>query len=177
MVSLLNRALCAVLALVALIGGLVVAAEIVVAGFERGPWLIPYDRWDRFARTTPWSDGDVRLAGAALVGVGIAILAVQLLRRRPAALALVAVSGGTPASLDRRGTEWWLSERAAQVAGVVDADVRLGRSVAVVRARSLDRDTAGVERRLADDTSGQLVALGLDQPRRVKVQVRARAGT
>ncbi len=173
MVSIVNRALCAVLALAALVGGLVVAAEIVVAGFERGPWLIPYDRWDRFARATPWSDADVRLAGAAMLTVGIAILAVQLVRRRPSALALSAASGGTPADLDRRGAEWWLSERAGQVVGVVEAGVSVGRAVVVVRARSLDPDTAAVEGRLRDEVSGGLQALGVDHLR-VKVEVKRR---
>ncbi len=174
MVSIVNRALCAVLALAALVGGLVVAAEIIVAGFERGPWLLPYDRWDRFVRATPWSDADVRLAGAVMLAAGIAILVVQLLRRRPVALALSAAPGGTPADLERRGAERWLRERASQVTGVVDADVRLRRAVAVVRARSLDPDTAAVEGRLRDETSGALEALGVDQPHRVKVQVKPR---
>ncbi len=173
MVSVVNRALCAVLALVALAAGLVVAAEILAAGFERGPWLVPYDRWDRVGRTTPWSDADVRLAGVVILLAGLAILAVQLVPRRPAALALSPVRGGAPARLDRRGVERWLSEQAGHVAGVADAEVRVGRSVSV-RARSLDPDTSAVERRLREDTSGQLSALGLEQPRRVKVQVRPR---
>ena len=45
-----NRVIAAVLALALLVGGLLVAVEIVVAGFDRRPWVLPHDRWYASAR-------------------------------------------------------------------------------------------------------------------------------
>jgi hypothetical protein len=176
-VAIVNRVLCTVLALITMVVGLVVAAEIIAAGFERGPWLVPYDRWDRVARTTPWANGDVRMVSAALLAVGVAILAVQIVRRRPSALPLVSGAGGATARLDRRGAERWLAERAREVAGVVDADVGIKRKVATARVRTLGPDTASVERTLHEELGSDLAALALERPLRLKVDVQPRTQT
>ena len=174
-IVLVNRAVCAVLALVATVAGVLVAAEILAAGVDRGPWLVPYDRWDRWARATSWSDGDVRLASAAMLLAGAAILLVQLVRRRPDALELAAGAGGVGARVDRRGAERWLAERAGEVDGVIAARARIGRKAATVHAGTLERDTGAVARRLQEVLEAHLAQLGLERPLRVKADVRGRA--
>ena len=175
-IVLVNRAVCAVLALVAIVAGLVVAAEILAAGVDRGPWLVPYDRWDRWARATSWSDGDIRLGSVAVLLVGAGILLVQFARRRPDALALTSGVGDVAARVDRRGAERWLAERAGEVDGVTAARARIGRKVATVQAGTLERDTVAVARRLEDVLQGRLSQLGLERPLRVKADASARAG-
>lgn len=175
MVVLVNRVLCAVLALAALVGSLVLVAEILAAGLDRGPWLVPYDRWGGVARRTPWSDGDVRLASGAMLAAGMAILAVQFARRRPSALPIAPTAGGADARLDRRGAERWLAERARQVAGVTVADARISRKVATVRVHTLERDGRAVEKRVHDELLPQLAGLRLERLPRVDVHVRTRS--
>ena len=170
-----NRVLCTLLALALIVAGVVVAAEILAVAFDRGPWLVPYDRWERAARATPWSDGDVRLASAAMVVAGAGVLAVQLVPRRPSALELVAHSGGAGARLDRHGAERWLGERAGQVEGVVTAEAKITKKVATVRARTLEGDARAVERRVHDAVSEQMAGLRLERAPRLKVEVRTRA--
>ena len=175
MVVLVNRVLCAVLALVTVVASLVLVAEILAAGLDRGPWLVPYDRWGGAARSSPWSDGDVRLLGAAMLGAGVAILAVQFAPRRPGALPIAPTAGGADARLDRRGAERWLAERARQVDGVMAADARITRKVATVRVRTLEPDARGVEKRVHDQLLPQLAGLRLEQLPRVDVDVQTRS--
>lgn len=170
-----DRVLSAILALALMVGGLLVAAEIVLGGLGRGPWILPYDRWERSAVATPWSDGNARLIGLALVGGGVVVLAVQVARRRPQALDLTGGKDRAPASLDRRGVERWLADRVERVEGVADARTRLRRRVAVVRASSVGQDHHDVERRLRETVAGHLGELDLAMPLRVDVRVASRS--
>lgn len=169
--TVLNRVLCALLALAVLAAGLLVAAEILAAGLDRGPWIVPYDRWQRTLRTTPWSDLAVRLVSAGMVVVGVVILVLQAWRRRPGALVLAPTAGGAAARLDRRRAEQWLSEHLGRVDGVGSAAVRLDAKVARVRARTTEADPSATERRLRDDLDHQLERLGLESRLRTKLDV------
>lgn len=170
-----NRVLCAVLALSLVVGGLLAAAEVVLAGLGREPWLVPYERWERVLRTTPWSDGGVRLVLAGLVAAGVALLALEAVRRRPEELAM-APGPAAEAVVDRRSAERWLAGRVHRVEGVVDASARLGRRTAVVRVGSVGRSTEGLEPRVREAVAGHLDELGLAKPLRVGVEVRPGGG-
>lgn len=97
LVRVINRALCAVLALALLVAGLVVISEIVLAGLNRGPWLVPHDRWWRWATTTAWSDRGARLLFAGLVLAGLVLLTLEAWRRRSSSLPLAPGPGAWPA--------------------------------------------------------------------------------
>lgn len=168
----LDRALSAALALALLAGGLVTAVELVLAGFDRSPWLIPYDRWLATARTTPWSDAGVRLFCAGLVVAGLSLLVVEGLRRRPDAFALAAQGSGVAAELDRRKLERWLVEQVEQVEGVVHAGAKVGARAAMVEVSSVGRDTAPVAVGVKEHAGRCLDQLGLDRPPRLRVKVR-----
>lgn len=169
-----NRALSAVLALILLVSGLVVAIEVVLGVVGRGPWLVPYDRWERSAQTTPWSDGDLRLLFAALVVAGVVLLAVEVARRRPEALTLSGGQGGVEARLDRRGVERWLADKVERVDGVTDARARLGRKEVRIHVGTVERDTAATEQRVGQAAARHLGELALHSPPQARVEVRSR---
>lgn len=169
-----NRVLSAALALSLVVGGLLVAAEVVVGVVGRGPWLVPYDRWERSARTTPWSDGDVRLLFAALVLAGAVLLVVEVARRRPEALTVRSGKGGVEAQLDRRGVERWLADKLERVDGVTEARARLGRKDVRVHVGTVERDTATTKQRVDEAIARHLGELELDQALPARVEVRSR---
>ena len=171
----LNRVVCAVLALSLLVGGLLVASEVVLAGIGREQWLVPYGSWQRTAETTPWSDSGLRLALAGLVLAGLVLLALQLSRRRSDEM-VMARSAGADAHLDRRSAERWLAERVQRVEGVVDATARLGRRAAVVRVAPVGRRAEGLEERVRQAATDHLRELGLAEPLRVTVEVHSGGG-
>ncbi len=169
-----NRVLCAVLALLLLVGGLVVAAEIVLAGIGRGPWLVPYADWRRWAATTAWSERSARLVFAGLVLAGLALLMLELWRRRPSSLPLVPVAGGVAADIDRRDVERWLVDRVDRIEGVTQAQADVGAKVVRVRAGSVGGDIRAIEQRTRETLARDLEELALARPLQVKVDVQSR---
>lgn len=173
----LDRVLSAVLAFALLVGGLLVAVEIVVAGLGHGPWLVAHDRWAASARTTPWSDADLRLLLAGLVVVGALLVVVAGARRRPQGLPLAAGGEGVVSSLDRRTVERWLAGRVEGVDGVSSAGVRITNSSTSVEATSRGRDAGAVEPGVQAVADTSLASLNLDRVLRVRVKVRTRQDT
>lgn len=169
-----DRLLSAVLALALMAVGLVAAVEIVVAGLGGSPWLVPHDRWAESARTTRWSDPGLRLAFAGLIAAGLALLALQVARRRPEALSLAAGGRGVVSEVDRRALERWLAERVEGVGGVAHARARIRARSAVVEAASVGRDTDPVEQGVRQMAAGSLESLQLDRTPRLRVKVRPR---
>lgn len=169
-----NRVLSAALALCLLVGGLLVAAEVVAGVAGWGPWLVPYDRWERSARTTPWSDGSIRLLFAALVAAGLVLLVVQVGRRRPEALAVTGGKGDVEASLDRRGVERWLADKLERVEGVTDVRARVGRKDVRLRVGTVSPHTGATEQRVSEATERHLRELHAEPRLRPRVDVRGR---
>jgi hypothetical protein len=172
-VAVLDRVLSAVLALVLVVAGPLLAVEILLAGLDRPPWLVPHDRWAATARTTAWSDGDVRLVLVGLVVAGLVLLVVESGRRRPQALALAARGAGVAVELDRRHLEHWLVAQVEQVEGVASAQAKIGSRTAVIGATAVGRDTGPVAARVREAVTGHLDGLGLDRMPRVRVKVEA----
>lgn len=170
-----DRVLSAVLGLALLVGGLVTAIEIVLAGLGRSPWLLPHDRWAEMARTTAWSDTDVRPIAAGLIAAGVVLLVVEAARRRPEALTLAAGGSGVVSELERQGVERWMVERVERVEGVSAAGVRIGSRSVVVEATSVGRDIATVDRGVREAAAGGLESLRLDRTPRLRVKVRPRS--
>lgn len=150
------------------------AVEIVLAGLGQGPWLVPHDRWVASASTTPWSEPDLRVVFVGLIAVGVLLLVVEGVQRRPEVLPLAAQGPGVVAALDRRAVERWLVERVEAVEGVAGAGVRIGARKAVVEATSVGRDSGEVEPGVREVASSSLESLGLDRPIRLHVKVRPR---
>jgi hypothetical protein len=152
-----NRVLAAVIALALFVGGLLVAVEIVVAGFDRQPWVLPHDRWYTSARLRTWESAPT----------------LQVARRRPTVLALT--PGAIPADLSRRSLEKSLVREATRVDGVAAAKARVGDDRADILASSHRRQTDDLGPRVTQALDRRISALGLARPPAVRVKVHGRS--
>ena len=169
-----NRVVAAVLALALLVGGVLVAVEIVVAAFGRDPWVVPHDGWYRGVLEHSWDDGASRWVFIGLVLAGLLLLGLQLAHRRPVTLPLS--SGGAPADLGRRSVERSLVRAATAVDGVSRAKVKVSAERADVVATTNRRQAEEIRPRLADAVERRVRALDLARAPQVKVQVEGRDG-
>jgi hypothetical protein len=170
----LNRAVSAVLALLLLLGGVLVALEIVAAFFGREqPLLLPWDEWYRSAVDTPWSDPDLRLAFVLLLAAGVLLLGLEAASRRPQAVAMAGHDGAAPADLDRRGLERWLTARLSRVDGVSKTKVGISRKGAVIDAATPGRETERVRDQLRVTAGEALAELDLARPMPLRVRVQS----
>jgi hypothetical protein len=170
-----NRIVAGVVALVLLVGGVLVAIEIVLqaAGREE-PWVLPWDTWHREGLDTPWSDPTVRAVCIGLIVAAVLLLLLQFARRRPTALPVRPRADGVHVDLDRRGLEHWLEARLDDVEGVGSVSVRAQRRKVRVRADAVARETAPIEHRLDEAAVREIGALDLVRPPSVDVHVRPR---
>lgn len=167
-----NRVLAAVLALGLLAGGLIVAAEIMVAGFDRRPWVLPHDDWYRSARLRTWDSAPPRWIFIGLVAAGLVLLFIQLAGRRPTALALT--HGAVPADVGRRSLERSLAREATSVDGIAAAKAKVGRDKAEVVASSPRRQTGDLGPVVSQALDRRMAAIGLARPPAVRVKVHGR---
>lgn len=167
-----NRVLAAVLALGLLAGGLIVAAEIVGAGFDRRPWVLPHDDWYRSARLRTWDSAPPRWIFIGLVAAGLVLLFIQLAGRRPTALALT--HGAVPADVGRRSLERSLAREATSVDGIAAAKAKVGRDKAEVVASSPRRQTGDLGPVVSQALDRRMAAIGLARPPAVRVKVHGR---
>lgn len=168
-----NRVIAAVLALALLVGGLLTAVEIVVAGFGRKPWVLPHDRWYHSARTRSWESAPPRWIFIGLVVAGLVLLFLQFARRRPPALDLTPAA--VPADLGRRSLERALVREASRVDGVAAAKVKVDRERADVVATTNRRGTAELQPRVVQALDRRVGSLGLAHPPAVRVKVHTRS--
>lgn len=171
MARLVNRAVAAAVALVLLLGGLLVAVEILVAVIGSEPWVIPHDRWYREGVDNAWSSSQARWLFLAAAAAGLALLLLQVARRRPDGLPL----GGTPhrAEIGRRSLERSLARTARRVDGVASATVSVSPGRASVQASTNRRLVKDLEPRVAEATAARLRAAGMPDTA-VVVEVKAR---
>ncbi|MDP8975689.1 MAG: alkaline shock response membrane anchor protein AmaP [Actinomycetota bacterium] len=168
-----NRALAAAVALALLVGGLLVAAEIVVAGFGAEPWLLPHDQWYRSGVDNAWSSPASRWFFVALTAAGVALLALQVARRRPEALPLRPDQPAAAVEVSRRSLERSLERAAGRVDGVASAKARVSPSRAHLSAKTDSLAGPDLEAGVAEAARKQLRALGLPEPQ-ITVSVRNR---
>lgn len=167
-----NRVVAAVVALGLLAGGILVAVEIVVAGFDRRPWVLPHDDWYESARERTWESAPARWIFIGLIAAGLVLLLMQLARRRPTALALT--PGAIPADLSRRSLEKALVREARRVDGVSAAKAKVREDRADVVASSHRRQTADLQPAVTSALDRRMGALGLARPPAVRVKVQGR---
>ena len=173
MVRIANRVLAAVLGLALLVGGLIVAVEIVVAGFDRRPWVLAHDDWYRSARQRTWDSAPPRWIFIGLLAAGLALLLLQLARRRPTALALT--PGAVPADVGRRSLERSLAREAARIDGIAAAKAKVKKDKAEVTASSSRRQTGELEPAVSHAVDRRLAAIGVARPPAVRVKVHGRS--
>lgn len=167
---LLHRAVAAALALALLAGGVVVAVEIAVAAFGAQPWVLPHGDWYRAGVADRWSSSEATWLFLAVAAAGVALLALQVARRRPDTVPL---GGGSRAELSRRSLERSLARTAQRVDGVATARAKVSPARATVEAATNRRLVKDLQPRVAEATTARLRAVGLADTA-VAVAVKAR---
>ena len=166
-----NRALGAILALSLVVAGSLALFEIGAVVVGRQPLVVPHDRWLSTLSAQAWGERGTRLACVALIAVGAALLALQLLRQRPAEVA-AAGGGPLPAKVGRHDLEREVATDLRQVQGVTTAKVRLRRRGFDVRATVVAGDLQALRDQVAVAAREALSARGVDAGGPVKVDVR-----
>ena len=157
----LSRLIALAVALALVVGGVLVAVEIVLAELGWQPWVVPHDQWYEEGRQNAWSSSSVRALFLALAVVGLVLLLLQATKRRPLALLMERRQDGHPVAVGRRSLEQSLVRSITRVAGVAAAKVRLSENRARVRASSNRRLPGDLEARVARAAEQRLSALKL----------------
>lgn len=162
-------ALVLALALAAAGGLLAVEAALLAAGDDA--WLVPRARWERSLGELAWDDGAVQVAAGTAVAVGVVVVALQLLPRRPRRIRLA----GDP------GRDVWLSREGLQrrvARAVVDAHdevvgarVRARRRRVAVRGTVVASSDRGTPARVHATATEAVAALGPERAPAVKVRL------
>ncbi|MBA3551532.1 MAG: hypothetical protein H0W27_01500 [Actinobacteria bacterium] len=172
-----NRVLAAVLAIALIILGFLVAAEIVLAALGRtDPWILPFDRWYLWGREHVWSDPSTRRWLVLVCVVGLGLVVIQLIRRRPEALAMVGRSDRVRAELSRSSLEKALARAAGEVDGVTRARTRADEGIARIFVHTSRREPGAIEEQVASAAQEILRSLDLQDPPHVSVVLRTREG-
>lgn len=176
--TLANRLTSLVLALVLAAAGLVVAVESVLALADRPPVVLPLERLDDELGTVRWDDPFFQWTGLALLFVGVALIALQLLPRRPPSYAVEHDRTDRAVTIGRRGLQNHLAGVVSELDGVVGASVRASRRSVHVHAEVPAVERAreeSVPTRVREAVAGALDTLHLQKP--LKIRVRTVAGT
>ena len=156
-----SRLLALAVSLALVVGGVLVAIEIVVAELGGDPWVIPYDRWYDEARENAWSSPSVRTVFLVLAVAGLVLLVVQLAKRRPHSLPMESRAGGCPVAVNRRSLERSLVRAVNRVDGVATAKARLTETRARITASSNRRLPGDLQQRVAQAAEQRLSSLNL----------------
>lgn len=159
-----SRLIALALAVGLVVGGVLVAVEIVIAEIGRAPWVLPYDQWYESARTNAWSSPSTRQLALVLAVAGLLLLLLQLARRRPRALALETGSSDHSADLHRRGIERSLVRAVTRVDGVSSATAKISSSRTRVTASSTRRLPGDLEARVKQAAEQRMAAFKLASP-------------
>ncbi|MDP8992854.1 MAG: DUF6286 domain-containing protein [Actinomycetota bacterium] len=170
----LGRLVALAVSLGLVVGGALVAVEIVVAELGAGPWVIPYDRWYLSARKNAWSSASARTLFLAMAGAGLVLLVLQVVKRRPRSLPLEAGGAQHTAAVRRRGLERSLVRAVTRVDGVATAKARVSEKRARVTASSNRRLPGDLEQRVTEAARQRLAAMKLARPPEVAVRLQHR---
>ena len=166
-----NRALGAILALALVVAGAITLFEIGAIVTGSGPLVAPHDRWLTNLSSLAWGERSTRLACVALIAAGVGLLALQLLRQRPAEV-VAAGDGPLPARVRRHDLEREVAADLSQLQGVSTAKVKLRRRGSDVKATVIAGDPQALRDELAVATRAALSERGVDASGTVKVDVR-----
>ncbi len=168
-----NRIVAALVALAFLVGGVLVAVEIVLGLAGRDPWIIPWDAWYRDARQHDWATASVRWLFAAIGAAGVALVGLQIVPRRPATLPFRSDNDGELV-IGRKSVESTLARAATRIDGVDRASTRLGKTTVAVKAHSHRRDPGDLAGVVTDAVRNAHHRLQPNQTRDVRVQLKHR---
>ncbi len=166
-----NRALGAILALCLAVAGGIILFEIGAVVVGSRPLVVRHDQWLATLSTQSWAERGTRLTCIALLAAGLALLALQIVRQRPAEVA-AAGDGPLPAKVRRHDLEREVAADLRQVQGVATTKVKLRRRGVDVSATAIAGDPQTLRDQLAVAARSALSARGVDTAGPVKVDVR-----
>ena len=166
-----NRVLSALLALVLVVGGLLVAVEIVLAQLGRRALLIPWSAWASWLGGQTWDTSTVRLVLAGLVVVGLVLLILALRPGKPRRLALPATGSNLHMSIARRALQQNLADTATRASGVASASAKAGRRTVTITATTANPNTAEVQKAAQAAVNQRLDQIGLARRLRSRVRI------
>lgn len=166
------RVLSALFALLLLVGGLLVAVEIVLAQLGRPAWLIPWPAWASWLGGQTWATSTIRLLLAGLVMVGLVLLILALRLGKPRRLALPATGSNLHVSIARRALQQTLKDAAARASGVASASAKAGRRTVKITATTANPNTTEVHHAALAAVNQRLDQLGLAGRLRPRVRIK-----
>lgn len=169
--ALTNRVLAALLALLLLLGGLLGAAEIVLAALNRPPLLIPRQQWSTWLGQQSWNTPVVRIVLAAMALIGVLLIRTALRRGKPPVLAAPNRVPGVRVSMPRRSVEKTVAAAARNTSGVQGASAAAGRRAITVTVRTPMRSPGNLRSEALTAVTGRLRELDLADTLRAKVKV------
>lgn len=172
-----NRVVSALLALALAVLGVLVAVEVVLAALDRDPWLLPHDEWRTSMLETAWGDRSAVVTFLVVAVIGVALLLLELARRRMPAVKMAARTDGVSADLDRHGVERWLASRLSSVEGATSTRAKIRSKTVDVTAATPQRDTSDVRQRLERAAQDHLDELDLGQRLKARARVSSRRGS
>src|SRR5665647_1013425 len=100
-----NRFLAALLALALIVGAVLLIIEVIAATLGHQQALVHWHQSYAWAHRTPWQQGSVRVAAAALLVLGVLLLVAELKRPRVSRLPVAAQDAGAQddVAFTRRG--------------------------------------------------------------------------
>lgn len=174
--ALVTRMLAALLAVALFLGGLLAAAEIVIAQLDRPSWLVPHETWTAWMRDQTFEDATIRAILIGLVLLGLLLLLPAVMRGRPTSLPLPGKDQGVQVRASRRGVEKSLAASARRIDGVQSASAKAGRRTVTVSASTSLRADDGMQGQVTDAVNERLAQLGLADTLRPRVRI-SRQGT
>ncbi|MDQ3660659.1 MAG: DUF6286 domain-containing protein [Actinomycetota bacterium] len=167
-----DRLIATVLALAFIAAGLLTVVEIVFAALGLRPWVVPYESWLVTARSSAYGDRPVLTVSTLLLALGLVLVLLQLLRRRPLSLPLLPKYDGVEPRIERKSLEQAASRAAREVDGVEKADCRATSGRMVVNATSGREETVGLDGKIRAAVEERLTALEPAQALKVAVKLR-----
>jgi hypothetical protein len=143
------------------LGGLLVAVEIVLAELGRPAWLIPWPAWASWLGVQTWVSSGVRLILVGLVVVGLVLLILALRPGKPRRLALPATDRNVHVSIARRALQQTLADTAARASAVASASAKTGRRTVTITATTANPNTTEVHHAALATVKERLDQLGL----------------
>jgi hypothetical protein len=170
-----NRVLAMLFGLALLAAGVILIIEVVAYRADAAPVVFDWTATYRWAQRTTWDDTAVRVTAGVLALVGLALLASQLVPRRPSRLPLRSGDGATDMAITRRGLSDTLSDAVNNVDGVGATRVAVRRRRVKIKAQARaalasTRDTE-VRDTVTSAAQHRLDELDLRRPPRVAVNL------
>jgi hypothetical protein len=157
--------------LMLVIGGLV-AAEVISALLGNPLRLVPYDRVLGWASSTSWDDPSVLMGALVPVLLGVLLVLLALIPGRPRLIPVRTGDKDLIIGMRPKGFAHALTHAAEQVQGVDRARVRVLGRTAHVKADSFLRDTTGVADAVRQAVTARIATLSPVRDHSVRVKLR-----